>query len=97
MMCNLLSERPARLFGMYPQKGVIKEGSDADLVIWDPDKKWTITAENQIQNVDHTPYEGMKVCGMPEKVFLRGCLTAENGEMVRELGGRYVYRGKRQL
>lgn len=97
MMCNLLSERPARLFGMYPKKGVIKEGSDADLVIWDPDKEWTITAENQIQNVDHTPYEGMKVCGMPEKVFLRGCLTAENGEMVREHGGRYVYRGKRQL
>lgn len=97
MMCNLLSERPARLFGMYPKKGVIEEGSDADLVIWDPDKEWTITAENQIQNVDHTPYEGMKVCGMPEKVFLRGCLTAENGKMVRELGGCYVYRGKRQL
>lgn len=93
MMCNLLSERPARLFGMYPQKGVIREGSDADLVIWDPDEEWTITAEHQIQNVDHTPYEGMKVCGMPEKVFLRGCLTAENGKMVRELGGRYVYRG----
>lgn len=96
-MCELLSERPAKLFGMYPAKGAVKEGSDADLVIWDPEKVWTITAAEQQQQVDYTPYEGIQVCGAPEKVFLRGTLTAADGKVCSENGGQYVHRGKRQL
>ena len=70
-MCQLLSERPAKLFGMYPKKGAILPGSDADLVIWDPQKAWTISAETQVQNVDNTPYEGISGTGMAAQVFLR--------------------------
>ena len=58
-MARLLAENPARLFGMYPQKGVLAVGSDADLVIFDPNDTGRITAETQYQNVDYTPYEGM--------------------------------------
>ncbi len=96
-MCNLLAERPSRVFGMYPQKGVILPGSDADLVIWDPAKQWTITAKKQVQNVDNTPYEGMEVTGMPALVFLRGCPVAEYGKVREELKGRYIHRKPRQL
>lgn len=97
MMCNLLSERPAKIFGMYPQKGAILPESDADLVIWDPKKEWTITAKDQVQNADNTPYEGMKVTGMPELVFLRGCPVAEQGKVLQELRGRYIHRKSRQI
>lgn len=97
MMCNLLSERPAKLFGMYPQKGVILPGSDADLVIWDPEKEWTITAENMVQNSDNTPYEGIRVKGIPALVFLRGCPVAEYGKVRTELRGRYIHRKPRGI
>ena len=81
-MCQLLAERPAKLFGMYPQKGAILPGSDADLVIWDPDKAWTISAKTQVQNVDNTPYEGISGTGMAAQVFLRGCPVAEYGKYI---------------
>lgn len=91
-MCRLLAENPARLFGMYPQKGAIQVGSDADIVVWNPETEWTIKAESQVQNVDYTPYEGIKIKGRPELVFLRGRLTAENGKVVEKHGGAYVRR-----
>lgn len=91
-MCRLLAENPARLFGMYPQKGAIKEGSDADIVVWNPEAEWTIEAKTQVQNVDYTTYEGMKITGRPEKVFLRGNLVAENGSVVEKHKGAYVRR-----
>lgn len=91
-MCRLLAENPARLFGMYPKKGVIKEGSDADLVIWNPKTEWTITAGEQVQNVDYTPYEGVTVTGRAETVFLRGKEAAHNGRVVEEHKGAYVHR-----
>lgn len=96
-MCRLLSERPAKLFGMYPRKGSLSPGSDADLVIWDPDEEWTITAKEQEQNVDYTPYEGMQVKGRAWKVFLRGRLAAENGKARQDALGEYLFRGGRQL
>lgn len=96
-MCRLLSERPARVFGMYPRKGSLSPGSDADLVVWDPDAEWTIAAERQVQNVDYTPYEGIQVKGRAQKVFLRGRLAAEDGNVCAEVAGEYLSRGRRQL
>lgn len=91
-MCRLLSENPAKLYGVYPQKGCIAEGSDADLVVWNPDVSWTLTKENQVANVDYQAYEGFPVKGQAEKVYLRGQLVSECGKVVREHQGRYIRR-----
>lgn len=96
-MCRLLSERPARLFGMYPKKGVLAPGSDADIVVWNPEAEWTVRASGQVQNVDYTPYEGMTLSGRAEKVFLRGRLAAKDGRICQETEGKYLSRGARQL
>ena len=82
---------------MYPQKGVIAEGSDADIVVWNPDAKWTVTAAGQVQNVDYTPYEGMPVCGIAEKVYLHGILAADNGRVTAPGNGQFVSRGPADL
>lgn len=66
-MCRLLSENPAKLYGMYPQKGVIAPGSDADLVVWNPEAKWVLSAENQTANVDYQTYEGYPVKGLQSR------------------------------
>ncbi|MCD8300935.1 MAG: dihydropyrimidinase [Clostridiales bacterium] len=97
MMCRLLSERPARLFGMYPRKGAILAGSDADLVIWDPDRRWIITAEDQLQNADNTPYEGFSVTGRASQVFLRGQRIVNEGEILAECQGQYIKRKERGI
>ena len=92
-MARLLAENPARLFGMYPQKGVLAVGSDADLVIFDPNDTGRITAETQYQNVDYTPYEGMALRGRVDTVLLGGEVAVEGGRVVLERQGRYVRRG----
>lgn len=91
-MAKVLAENPARLFGMYPQKGVLAVGSDADMVIWNPDARWTITAAEQEQRVDYTPYEGLEVRGRAETVLLSGAVAAENGRVTLPGQGRYVSR-----
>ena len=92
-MARLLAENPARLFGMYPQKGVLAVGSDADLVIFDPNDTGRITAETQYQNVDYTPYEGMALRGRVDTVLLGGEVAVEGGRVLLERRGRYVSRG----
>ena len=92
-MARLLAENPARLFGMYPQKGVLAVGSDADLVIFDPNDTGRITAETQYQNVDYTPYEGMELRGRVDTVLLGGEVAGEGGRVLLERRGRYVSRG----
>ena len=92
-MARLLAENPARLFGMYPQKGVLAVGSDADLVIFDPNDTGRITAETQYQNVDYTPYEGMELRGRVDTVLLGGEVAVEGGRALLERRGRYVSRG----
>ena len=92
-MMKLLSEQPARLFGMYPRKGSLAVGSDADIVIFDPDYRGTITAAAQYQNVDYTPYEGMKLRGRPDTVLLSGSVAVEHGKVIEEKRGRFVRRG----
>lgn len=91
-MCRLLSENPAKLYGMYPQKGVIAPGSDADLVVWNPETEWVLSAENQTANVDYQAYEGYPVKGIAEQVYVNGQLAAENGKIVKEHLGQYVKR-----
>src|SRR5512142_594433 len=68
----LNSTNPARIFGLYPRKGALLPGSDADIVIWDPEKKVKYGVAHAHQRTDYNLYEGWELTGMPEKVFLRG-------------------------
>lgn len=76
-----LSTQPAKLFGLYPQKGTIAPGSDADLVVWDERRQVTISAESHAHNVDYSPYEGMTQQGQAVHVFLRGRQVVKNGKL----------------
>lgn len=96
-LTQALSERPARLFGLYPQKGVLAVGSDADVVIFDPNYTGCISADRQYQNVDYTPYEGFPLRGRVETVLLDGQLAVEDGRVVLEGAGRYLRRGPCQF
>lgn len=69
---SLTSTNPAKIFGMYPKKGIIAEGADADILIWDPQKEQTITAKNHQQYCDHNIYEGFKTTGNPSIVITKG-------------------------
>ena len=93
---RLLSEGPARLMGMFPRKGALMEGSDADITVWDPEAKWTIRAERQQQNVDYTPYEGMEMQGQAAMVFVNGNLAAQYGRPLEGIYGCYVARSRKQ-
>lgn len=96
-MMLAMSERPARLFGMFPQKGTLAVGSDADIVIFDPDHTWRIHAADQYQNVDYTPYEDMEMAGRTDTVLLNGQIAVEGGRVVREGLGTFVSRGPAQF
>jgi dihydropyrimidinase len=63
---------PARIFGMYPRKGTIAIGSDADIVVWDPNKQHVISVESHHMRCDYNVYEGLTVTGMPVQVYQRG-------------------------
>jgi len=92
-MVALTSTNAAKIFGLFPQKGTISVGSDADLVIWDPNYSTTITAAKQTQNVDYNSYEGFKQIGRPLHVFLRGTKVVSNGEFkIEKPAGKYLYR-----
>ena len=91
-LCRLLSAGPARLMGMYPRKGSLRPGADADIVIWDPSQEWTIKAADQQQNVDYTPYEGMQIHGRARDVFVNGIRAAHLGSPVGSPAGEYVKR-----
>lgn len=91
-MCRLLCENPAKLYGMYPKKGVIAPGSDADIVVIDPKASDIIRADDQIQHVDYAPFEELTVQGRTEMVFLRGQKVVENHQVIKELSGQYVRR-----
>ena len=96
-MCAVLSENPARLYGMYPKKGALKAGSDADIVIFNPKGSGRITAESDPSACGYSPYEGVRTEGRIEKVFLRGRLVYSGGEVVLPHSGRFVTRGKFNL
>ena len=96
-MCRLLSENPAKLYGVYPKKGALLEGSDGDIVVFDPEKESVISAKTHAYNTDNNPFEGFAIHGDIDKVFLRGNLVVESGKVVKEKTGEYVKRGKRQM
>lgn len=92
---ELVSTNPAKIFGLYPQKGTIAPGSDADLVIFDPEVEQIITAENQYQKSDFTPYEGVKLQGKVDTVLLRGERIVQQGKFIGSLGqGNFLKRAK---
>jgi dihydropyrimidinase len=94
-MVELLATNPAKLFGLYPRKGTIAVGSDADLVVFDPERPETITAAAGHSRTDYNLYEGTEVTGVPETVLLRGQVLVENGELVAKAGvGRFVKRAR---
>jgi dihydropyrimidinase len=96
-MCALLSENTAKLFGMYPRKGALQVGSDADIVIWDAKAKGIISKDNQRQNVDYTPFEGFKTVGCAKHVFLRGNHIVEEGNITKQNLGKYIKRGGKDV
>ncbi|MBW6464077.1 MAG: dihydropyrimidinase [Dethiobacteria bacterium] len=90
---DLVSTAPARLFGLYPQKGTIAVGSEADLVVFDPEAPFTISAKTHHQNVDYNPYEGFTGRGVPVKVMSRGTVVIDDGRYVGKAGhGRFQTR-----
>jgi dihydropyrimidinase len=94
-MVELLATNPAKLFGLYPRKGTVAVGSDADLVVFDPGKQVTISAKTHHSKSDYNLYEGTTVTGAPEVVLLRGNVLVENDELVASPGiGRFVKRAR---
>lgn len=96
-MCKLLSENPAKLYGVYPQKGILAEGSDGDIVVFDPKKESVISAKTHGYHTDNNPFEGFALHGGIDKVFLRGTPVVEDGVIVKEKLGTYIRRGKKQI
>jgi dihydropyrimidinase len=94
-MVELLATNPAKLFGLYPRKGTVAVGSDADLVIFDPGRRVTISASTHHSKADYSLYEGTEVTGAPDVVLLRGNVLVENDELVASPGiGQFVKRAK---
>jgi len=94
-MVELLSTNPAKYFGLFPCKGTIAVGSDADLVVFDPDKKVTISAAGHHSRCDYNLYEGTEVTGSPEIVLLRGQVIVDGGEFLGRAGeGQFVKRAR---
>jgi dihydropyrimidinase len=92
-MVELLSTNPAKLFGLYPRKGTIAPGSDADIVVFDPERRHLVSAATHHSRVDYNLYEGTEVTGSPEIVLLRGKVLVENGALIAEPGvGQFVER-----
>ncbi len=91
--CQLVATNPAKLMGLYPKKGVIAVGSDADLVLWDPTKEVRITNALMQHAVDYTPYEGIDVKGWPVATLRRGEVVMRDGVVTAEPGtGQYLPR-----
>ncbi len=94
-LVELTSTNVAKHFGLYPRKGTIAPGADADIVVWDPEKKLTISAATHHSNVNYNLYEGTEVQGAPEVVLVRGQVIVENDELVAKPGaGQFIRRAR---
>jgi dihydroorotase-like cyclic amidohydrolase len=91
-MVRICCEGPAQIFGLYPRKGCIAIGADADVVILDPSKGTTVADSDQLSRANHTPYNGLRVPFAIDRVFLRGELISEGGRIAREPRGTFVRR-----
>ncbi len=83
---ELTALNPARIYGLYPRKGTIAVGADADIAIWDPDLEVTLRNDDLHHNVDYTPYEGRKLVGWPVTVISRGEIVVDDGTLKAEAG-----------
>lgn len=92
-MCGYLAENPAKLYHLYPKKGILAKGSDADMVVWDPEAEWVLSSRTQQSASDYCPLEGTRLKGRAEQVYLRGTLIAENGKIIRARQGQYLTAG----
>ena len=93
---ELTSTSPARIFGLFPRKGTIAPGSDADLVIFDPNKTQTLSARTHHMKVDYNPYEGRDVTGVSETVISRGRVIVDSGRFTGRAGaGSFLKRRSR--
>ena len=95
-IARVMAENPARVFGLWPRKGAIRPGADADLTLWDPDAEWTIRKTQHLGIAGFTPYEGWSVRGRPWMTLLRGqVVLAPDGTLEQKPGfGRYLPRGR---
>lgn len=94
----LNSTNPAKIFGLYPRKGALLAGSDADIVIWDPEKKVTYGVAHAHQRTDYNLYEGWELTGMPEKVFLRGKMIVDGETWLGKSGdGQFLRRTQGEI
>ena len=94
---ELTSTAPAKIFGLFPRKGTIAPGSDADIVVFDPERKQTLSAKTLHMNVDYNPYEGREVTGVSETVISRGRVIVENGTFTGKPGsGTFLKRSPRE-
>ena len=92
---DITSTRAAKLFGLYPKKGTIAVGADADIVIFDPNVERTISAKTHHMAVDYNPFEGIQVMGEPVSVLSRGNFIIREKKFVGEIGaGRFIRRAK---
>jgi dihydropyrimidinase len=92
-MVDISSTASAKIFGMFPKKGTIAVGSDADLIIFDPNEKHTISAQTHHHHCDYSSYEGWELTGKCKTIILRGTVAIENGEVFIEKGyGEYIKR-----
>lgn len=96
-MCRVLSENPAKLYGLYPRKGVIAPGSDADIVVYDPKADRVLHGADMLSKALYTPFEGFETKGSIARVYLRGELAVENGKVLGGKRGIYLERGKNSL
>ena len=95
---ELVSTAPAKLFGLFPQKGTVAVGTDADLVLFDPKAPFKISAKTHHQNVDYTPYEGFTGKGVPKTVFSNGQIIVNDGKFMGKPGaGRFIKRRRFRL
>jgi dihydropyrimidinase len=94
-LVQLWATNPAKIFGLYPRKGTIAVGSDGDLVIFDPEKKHTISVETHHSRCDYNLFEGTEVTGVPETVLVRGQVIVDDGELVAQPGaGQFIKRAR---
>ncbi len=96
-LVQTMCENPAKIFGLYPRKGTLQAGSDADIVLLDPVKKLTISEQNMHGNADFTIFEGKEVVGAPVFSMQRGEVLLENGALKRKQGNARFVPGKPDL